>query len=275
MREKNCKVILVTGASSGLGLETAGALVSKGHIVYGTSRYKTDNQTGVKMLSMDVCTVASVENVVSTIMNEQGRIDILINIAGVGTGGALELTSQEEYDWTFNTNVLGLINVCRAVIPHMRKARSGKIINFSSIAGIIGIPYQGLYSASKFAIEGLSETYALELKQFGIKVCLVEPGDFATNFTSNRKMSTLTQNETDYQGPYTRCMEIIEKSENGGAQPSLLAKKVCNIVDSKNPSFRNLVGPFSQVLPVKLLAFIPTRLAQFILRSMYALESKY
>ena len=266
------QIVLVTGASSGLGRAAALALVAQGHTVYGTSRRVCDDLKAVKWCVMDVSNETSVEAVVSSIIAEQGRIDVLVNVAGVGTGGALELTTKEEYEWTFNTNVLGILNTCRAVLPHMRQRRMGKIINVSSIAGMVGVPYQGLYSASKFAVEGLSEAYVLELKTFGIKVCLVEPGDFATNFTINRSLSQLTKENADYSEIYERSMAIIEKSENAGARPELMARKVCALVNAKNPPFRNLVGPAAQVIPTKLLAFIPTKLAHYILRNMYAVD---
>ena len=266
------QVILITGASSGFGRATALALVAEGHIVYGTSRKVTPSNSleGVMMLDMDISKRETIDKAVAQIISEQGHIDVLINNAGVGTGGALELTTDEEYDLTFNTNVRGLINMCRAVVPFMRKQSSGKIINISSIAGILGIPYQGLYSGSKFAIEGLSEAYALELKKFGIKICLVEPGDFATGFTASRVKSQQTIIDQAYSESFDRCMKIVERDEQTGANPTLLARRICKLVKSKRPPFRSLVGNASQVIPVKLIGIIPTRLAQYILRKMYS-----
>ncbi len=274
-KERRPLVILITGASSGLGNECANLLSTFGHIVYGSSRNKYSHaNNNISMLEIDVTNTESIALAVSRIINEQGRIDVLINNAGVGTSGALELSTQEEYELTFNTNVLGTINMCQQVVPHMRKQRSGRIINISSIAGIIGIPFQGLYSASKFAIEGLSETYALELKPFGIDVCLVEPGDFNTNFTKNRLSSLSTTNNNDYSLMFYECMKIIIHSEENGEDPQFFAKKILKLVNSKHPKFRTIIGPFSQVFPIKLLKFIPQKFAQKTLSNMYALKTK-
>lgn len=149
--------------------------------------------------------------VVERILSEQGRIDVLINNAGIGIGGALELATEEEVNIQMNTNFFGVVNMCKAVLPSMRKARKGKIINISSIGGVMGIPYQGFYSASKFAVEGYSEALALEVHPFHIKVCVVEPGDFNTGFTDNRNISEQTRLDADYGESFLKSLEIIEK----------------------------------------------------------------
>ena len=142
------QVILITGASSGFGKITAQMLSERGHIVYGTSRKPSEDMNQVKMLVVDVTNSFSVCQAVERILSEQGRIDVLINNAGIGIGGALELATEEEVNIQMNTNFFGVVNMCKAVLPSMRKARKGKIINISSIGGVMGIPYQGFYSAS-------------------------------------------------------------------------------------------------------------------------------
>ena len=191
------QVILITGASSGFGKITAQMLSEQGHIVYGTSRKPSEDMNQVKMLVVDVTNSFSVCQAVERILLEQGRIDVLINNAGIGIGGALELATEEEVNIQMNTNFFGVVNTCKAVLSSMRKARKGKIINMSSIGGVMGIPYQGFYSASKFAVEGYSEALALEVHPFHIKVCVVEPGDFNTGFTDNRNISEQTRLDAD------------------------------------------------------------------------------
>ena len=141
------QIILITGASSGFGKITAQMLSEQGHIVYGTSRKPSENIGKVRMLVVDVTNSISVRQAVEQIISEQGRMDVLINNAGMGIGGALELATEEEVSMQMNTNFFGVVNMCKAVLPYMRKARRGKIINISSIGGVMGIPYQGFYSS--------------------------------------------------------------------------------------------------------------------------------
>jgi short-subunit dehydrogenase len=266
------KVILITGASSGFGKISAQILAERGHIVYGTSRKQTDSPEKVIMLAMDVTDPYSIQKIITHIYSEQGRIDVLINNAGMGIGGALELATQEEVLQQMNTNFFGVVNMCNAVLPYMRKARQGKIINISSIAGIMAVPYQGFYSASKFAIEGYSEALALELHPFHIKVCLVEPGDFKTGFTASRNISTATLNDSDYGERFAKALTLIEKAENQGSNPILLGKAMCRIVEKKKPSFRTLVGPLEQILFARVKSYLPNKVIQFILRSFYDIK---
>lgn len=150
------QVILITGASSGFGKFTAQMLSEQGHVVYGTSRKSSENIGNVRMIVVDVTNINSIQNTINKIISEQGKIDVLINNAGIGIGGALELATDQEVMTQMNTNFFGVVNMCKMVLPFMRKARKGKIINISSIGGVMGIPYQGFYSASKFAVEGLA-----------------------------------------------------------------------------------------------------------------------
>lgn len=235
------QIILITGASSGFGKITAHMLSEQGHIVYGTSRKPSENIGKVRMLVVDVTNSISVRQAVEQIISEQGRMDVLINNAGMGIGGALELATEEEVSMQMNTNFFGVVNMCKAVLPYMRKARRGKIINISSIGGVMGIPYQGFYSASKFAVEGYSEALALEVHPFHIKVCLVQPGDFNTGFTDNRNISELTGQNEDYADSFLRSLKIIEKEERNGYHPRKLGAAICKIVARKNPPFRTKV----------------------------------
>lgn len=266
------QIILITGASSGFGKITAQMLSEQGHIVYGTSRKPSENIGKVQMLVVDVTNSLSVRQAVEQIISEQGRMDVLINNAGMGIGGALELATEEEVGMQMNTNFFGVVNMCKAVLPYMRKARRGKIINISSIGGVMGIPYQGFYSASKFAVEGYSEALALEVHPFHIKVCLVQPGDFNTGFTDNRNISELTGQNEDYADSFLRSLKIIEKEERNGCDPRKLGAVICKIVARKNPPFRTKVGPLVQVLFAKSKSWLPDNMMQYALRIFYAIR---
>ena len=266
------QIILITGASSGFGKITSQMLSEQGHIVYGTSRKTSENMGKVKMLVVDVTNTSSIQQAIGQIISEQGRIDVLINNAGMGIGGALELATEREVDIQMSTNFFGVVNMCKAVLPYMRKARKGKIINISSIGGVMGIPYQGFYSASKFAVEGYSEALALEVHPFNVKVCLVEPGDFNTGFTDNRNISELTRQDSDYGESFLNSLKIIEKEERNGCHPRKLGSSICKIVARKNPPFRTKVGPVVQVLFAMSKSWLPDRVMQYALQIFYAIK---
>jgi len=265
-------VILITGASSGFGKAIAEELLQQGHAVYGTSRKIAENSAnGLKMLQLDVTLREQVKSAISHIIGHENRLDVVINNAGIGIGGAAELATPQEIDIQMNTNFLGVVNVCSEVLPHFRKQRKGLIINISSIGGIFGIPYQGFYSASKFAVEGYSEALSLETKQFGIKTVIIEPGDFSTGFTGNRIVSTETQNNDDYKKSFESVLKNIEKDETHGAKPEYLAKKIAKIINKKNPKLRYVVTPnILQKLSALLSHLLPGRLFQWIIRLFYS-----
>lgn len=250
------KVIIVTGASSGFGKMTAERLSSHGHIVYGICRREMHHQQ-IKYIQADVRDRNAIELIFKEIYDKEGHIDVLINNAGMGIGGSLEMATEEEIETQMNINFMGCVNMCQKVLPYMRKQRHGKIINLSSIGGIMGLPYQGFYSASKFAIEGFSEALSAEVKGFGITVSMVEPGDFATNFTASRNNSKATMDDPDYGPIFKRSLGLIEKEENGGLQPDVLARRIEKIVDSKHPRLRYVVANLEQWFSVVLKRLIP------------------
>lgn len=262
------KIILITGTSSGFGKATAELLAQQGHTVYGTSRTPHEHPT-IHFLQMDVTIRDSVEKGVAQLIAEQGRIDVLINNAGMGIGGSLEHATPDEIRLQMHTNFGGCVNLCQAVLPHMRRQHSGRIINLSSIGGIMGLPYQGFYSASKFAIEGFSEALAAEVRGFGISVSMVEPGDFATGFTSSRRNSPLAASDASYGPSFQRSLAIIEKEENGGLQPIVLARRIARIVDCRRPRLRYVVANLEQRLSVLLKRLLPGNMFVNILRNYY------
>ena len=262
------KVVLITGASSGFGKATAERLAKHGYTVYGTSRKEMDD-SDIHYIIMDVRDRESVKRGVEKVVAEEGRIDVLINNAGMGIGGSLELATEEEIDLQMGTNFGGCVNVCQAVLPVMRMQGEGRIINLSSIGGVMGLPYQGFYSASKFAIEGFSEALAAEVRGFGIRVSMVEPGDFATNFTARRRNSELTAKNAAYGSSFARSISIIEKEENGGLKPEKLAKKIEKIIESKKPRLRYVVANLEQKFSVVLKRILPGNMFVSILRNYY------
>lgn len=262
------QIIVITGASSGFGKAAAELLAAKGNTVYGLCRREMQD-SNIRYRQCDVRNREQIAAVVAEIVKEQGRVDVLINNAGMGIGGALELATEEEIDMQMGTNFMGCVNMCQAVLPYMRKARRGKIINLSSIGGVMGLPYQGFYSASKFAIEGFTEALAAEVTGFGIRVCMVEPGDFATGFTGSRKNSQATMNDPDYGPIFKRSLAIIEKEENGGLKPEVLARRIANLVEKKNPPLRNVVANLEQWLSVVIKRVLPGNWMVGILRDYY------
>lgn len=262
-------VILVTGTSSGFGLAIRRHLISKGHKVYGSSR--TADLSDPYTLAIDVRDAASAQLAIDKVIEREGSIDVLINNAGMGIGGAAELATPEEVDLQMGTNFIGCTNMCRAVLPYMRSQRKGMIINISSIAGRFAIPYQGLYSASKFAIEGYSQALALETKQFGIKIVCVNPGDFNTGFTKARKISQLTIENEDYEQSFARVLKNVEKDELGGGNPDLLARKIGKIVAKRHPRFHYIVAKDPiQSLAVYLSMILPQNFFHWIIRLFYS-----
>ena len=262
------KVIIVTGASSGFGKSIAERLAGRGHKVYGICRRPMENGS-VTYLQGDVRDAARMGEIVEEIYGREGRIDVLVNNAGMGIGGALELATEEEYRLQVETNFYGCVNACQRVLPYMRKQRAGQIINLSSIGGVMGLPYQGFYSASKFAIEGFSEALSAEVKRFGIKVSMVEPGDVATGFTASRRNSEATMNDPDYGSVFRHSLKLIEKEENGGLKPEKLAATVEKIINSRRPHLRYVVANFEQWLSVVLKRVCPGNWFVDILRDYY------
>jgi NADP-dependent 3-hydroxy acid dehydrogenase YdfG len=267
------KVILITGISSGFGKQTARLLAGKGHKVYGTVRKEAGMENGVTYLKMDLMNYDSVKLAVASVLEKEGRIDVLVNNAGMHTGGPIETSPIENIKLQMDTNFLGMVNLTREVLPVMRKQGSGTIINFSSIGGLMGLPFQAFYSAGKFAIEGFSEALRMEVKQFNIRIVIINPGDFHTNNSANRRNFLAPTNANDpYNAQFLKTMAIIEKDEAGGWEPQVLAKKLISIVESKNPRQRYIIASFEQKLAVALKYILPGKLFMMILADHYKIK---
>jgi short-subunit dehydrogenase len=267
------KIILITGISSGFGKETARLLSENGHIVYGTVRKNTFSDTKVHYLTMDLTDLNSIKITVSKVFEKEGRIDVLINNAGMHTGGAAETSPVENIRLQMDTNFLGMVHTTREVLPIMRKQGGGTIINFSSIGGLMGLPFQPYYSASKFAIEGFSEALRMEVSHFNIKIVLINPGDFHTSNSANRRNYLAPAGTDDpYSEQFNRTIKIIEKDEANGWRPELLAKKIVKIVETRTPRQRYIIGSFEQKLAVVLKYVLPGKLFRLILQDHYKIQ---
>lgn len=264
------KVILITGISSGFGKETAKLLAGKGHIVYGTVRKEVVKEKDINYLIMDLTDQKSIQRVVSDVLEKEGRIDVLINNAGMHAGGPIETSPVETIKLQMDTNFMGMVYMTREVLPAMRSQGGGLIINFSSIMGLMGLAFQAFYSASKFAIEGFSEALRMEVNKFNIKIVLINPGDFNTNNTSNRRNFLASEVLNDpYYEQFKKTLAIVEKEESAGWNPVILAKKIVKIVDSKNPRQRYIIASFEQKLAIVLKYVLPGKLFRKILEDHY------
>ena len=249
----NQKVAVVTGSSTGIGYETSLILARNGFLIYATMRnlnksesiesITTKENLPIHIKQLDVTDDTSVKNAVEAISSETGRIDILVNNAGYGLNGAFEDLAMDEIKAQYETNVFGLIRTTQAVLPIMRRQKSGTIINISSGAGRFGFPGSSAYVSTKFAVEGLSESMSYELEPFGIKVVLVEPGVIKTNFVDGMVIAKKSQ---DPKSPYSQIIQKMatgfEEMMKNGSSPNLVAKVVLNAATNENPSLRYLAG---------------------------------
>jgi len=269
MKTEDKKVILITGVSSGIGAVCADLLAKSGYIVYGTSRKIRESQSLFEVLKMDVTSEESIQNVVQYIVGKEKKIDILINNAGIGIAGPLENCSMEEIQMQFDVNFFGVVRMCKAVIPIMKARQEGTIINVSSLGGILGMPFQAYYTATKFAIEGFSETMHMELKRFRIKTILIEPGDIKTNFTDNRIIAKDAQGNDPDLIAFKNALDVIVKDETHGADPKMVAKLMLKIITKKNPALRYPATSFEQGLVPVLRRILPYFLFEKIIASHY------
>ena len=263
-------IILITGITSGFGRAMAAKLSEEGHKVYGTHRKDTETIPGVTYIKCEVTDEAQVEAAVKQVTAAEGRIDVFINNAGMGIGGPQEFSSLEDARRQMDVNWMGMVRFLHFVVPVMRRQHSGKIICLSSIGGLMGLPYQGLYSASKYAIEGYCESLRLELRGTGISVTVVEPGDFSTNFTAQRKCVAGPEVAEAYPN-YARSLASIEHDENTGLKPEFLAAKIAKIVVSRRPPYNVVIASFLQKLSVFVKKIVPRRTFAWILSLYYKL----
>ncbi|OIQ38562.1 MAG: short-chain dehydrogenase/reductase [Bacteroidetes bacterium MedPE-SWsnd-G1] len=265
------KVIFITGGSSGIGKSIGEFLSEKGYIVYGTSR----NPDNIKnhpfnLVALDVNNPKSISNAIAEVMTKEGRLDVLVNNAGMGITGPIEDTPTDEMRKVFDTNLFGAIDVAKAVLPIMRNQKSGLIINVTSIAGYMGLPYRGIYSATKGALELVTEAISMETKRFGINVTNVAPGDFATSIASGRYHTPVFKNSA-YKENYQLNLDLMDAHVDEGGDPIEMAKTVYKIINTKKPKLHYKVGDFMQKFSIVLKRILPDRMYEKLLMNHYKL----
>jgi len=265
------KVVLITGASSGVGQSTARLLAQRGYTVVGTSRNpaSTEPIPTVEMLALDVRADDSVRACLDAVFSRVGRLDILINNAGHELAGALEELSAEEVRDQFETNFFGVVRMVNAVLPFMRQQKCGHIINISSLSGLSAIPFLGIYSASKFALEGYTEALRHEVKPFHIHVSLTEAGFLRTPMMHHRQVAA--NRLVDYDQWRERALTAIRASEERGPGPELVTRTLLEIVSNPTPRLRHLIGRQAKWV-TRLRRFLPARLYEQGVRSTFSLD---
>jgi NAD(P)-dependent dehydrogenase (short-subunit alcohol dehydrogenase family) len=261
----NNKVILITGASSGIGLACADHLTARGWTVVGASR-RGVAPAPWHPLTMDVDDDASVENGVAQVVETYGRLDAVVANAGWGLAGAVELTSMAEAKAQLETNFFGVVRVVKAALPHLRASGDGRVVIVSSIGGVVGIPFQAFYSASKFALEGYGEALAYEVAPFHVGVTLVQPGNFRTEFTANRRDVSVESGRL-YDAAVAKAIHRMEQDEHNGADPLDAARAIERVLASRRPPRRISVGKPGERIGVIAKRVIPFRLFERAARS--------
>jgi NAD(P)-dependent dehydrogenase (short-subunit alcohol dehydrogenase family) len=274
-------IALITGSSSGIGLATSLYLARRGYTVWATMRNLEkaselrkiieSERLPIELAQLDVCDDSSVKETIMQILQKSGRIDVLVNNAGYGLRGAIEEVSLDEWKRQFETNFFGVIRVTQAVLPQMRAQRSGAIVNISSVLGRMAIPFSGPYTASKFALEGLTETLRYELAPWNIKVVLIEPGFIATNFQQNAQLAQASQSQ---DSPYALFKQAsgrrVQRNIYRAAPPERVAETIYRAITHPRPKLRYAVGRDARlVLPLR--RFLPEGLFERILKRQLGL----
>lgn len=260
------KTVLVTGASSGVGRSIATHLARQGYRVFGTSRHPRDETAdGFHMLPLDVTDDSSVTACVAAVLERADGLDVLVNNAGVDLVGAVEETTLADAKWIFDTNFFGIVRMTQAVLAHMRVQRSGQIINISSALGRAGWPFEAFYCASKYALEGYTESLRYEMALFGIKVSSVQPGFFRSNiFNAQRYPHSPV---AEYDGPRKQAIQLGKKWSETAPDPLPVARRVQRIIESRSPRLRYPVGleaifapPLAHLLPEWVILWLGRRM---------------
>lgn len=261
--------ILVTGTTTGIGKAISERLSKEGHVVFGTSRnpdgfkYKTT----FECIQLDITSQKSIDDCVSSFASKNISIDVLINNAGIGVCGAIEETSDQLAREQIETNFWGAVNITKAFLPQMRNRKQGKILFITSLAGLIGVPYQGFYAASKHALEGFCKSLRYEINEFNISVSVIEPGFFKTNLHSSFKYAEAIIK--DYSNTREKALKEFENSIEHAPSPIKVADTVVRVINSKSPKYSYRVGKDARFLP--LLQFFSYRLFEIGTRKKFNL----
>ena len=265
------KVVLITGGSSGIGKSVGEYLQAKGFKVYGTSRNPDRYPDSVfPIVALDVTKAETISSCIAEVLKQESKIDVLINNAGAGITGPIEEIPDAEIKRNFETNLFGPINVIKAVLPTMRLRKSGLIINVTSIAGYMGLPYRGIYSASKGALELITEAFRMELKDFNIHMSNVAPGDFATNIAAGRYHAPV-KDDSPYKEKYGNSLKMMDEHVDSGNDPKQMAEAILKIIQTKKPRTHYKVGAFMQKFSIVLKRILPDTFYEKILMNHYKL----
>lgn len=262
------KVILVTGASSGMGQEIAQHLNRVGHQVYGASRSIAAAE-GMTPLTMDVTDEQSVSATLETILASAGRIDSVVHCAGISIAGSLEDTSIEEAKRLFDTNYFGAVRMTRAVLPTMRAQSHGQVMLIGSIGGLIGLPFIGHYSASKFALDGFMQALRTEIHPFGVDATVIHPGDYKTAIAANQVTAVRADDASPYAVACKRTVDLYTENVNAAPEPVAIAKLVARLVQRKKLAPNYVVGSALEKAGVGLKSWLSASSFEFILRKIY------
>jgi len=265
------KVVLISGASTGFGRSIAKLLSSNGFSVYGTSRNpkKYTDFEGLELLKYDLTSFKDSKNLVKKILSAEGKIDILINNAGSGFAGPIEEMSIKDAKHLFDINFFGHIDLIQAVLPSMRKNKRGIIVNITSIAGYNTVPFGSIYSASKYSMECLGASLNMELKDFGIRVVNIAPGDYRTEVFNKRIKTNLNIN-SPYYSRYKKFSETVKYNmDEQSRDPIEVAKLTLKIINSENPGIHYIVGHFLQKFSISLKKILPEKLYQKLIMDHY------
>ena len=262
---KHKKAALVTGGSSGIGLEIARSLKKKGYTVYEMSR-RAEGPKGINHIVADVTDEAQVQAAVARVLQNEKHIDLLVNNAGFGISGAIEFTETEDARKQLDVNFFGMVNVTKAVLPSMRERGKGRIVNISSVASPIAIPFQAYYSASKAAIQSYSLALLNEVKPFGVKVITILPGDIATGFTAAREKSIA--GDDVYEGRISKSVAVMEHDEQNGISPKAAGRFIAKKATKRNPKPMYIVGDTYRLLYLAS-RLVPARFLYFVVGKLY------
>ena len=266
------KIILITGASSGLGKAMAKHLSALNYRVFGTSR-NPDNYsktTGFELLPLDLTQPEQFQKLIDEVIIKAGRIDVLINNAGLGITGPIEETDLAAMKSNFDTNFFGPLALSQIVLPQMRKQKSGLIINITSIGGYMGLPFRGIYSASKGALGIATEALRMEVKSQNINLVTLAPGDYATDIASRRHHSPLNES-SPYHVAYKHSLDTMNDHIDSGGNPLDVAKLVVKIIESSQTHVHYKSGSFLQKFSIVLKKLLPDTLYEKLLMNHYKL----
>ncbi len=266
------KVVLITGGSSGIGKSIGIYLRSKGFSVYGTTRdlKKHPDFSSFELLELDVTDSESIQIAIHQIIKKEGRLDVLVNNAGIGITGPVEETPHDEILKAFDTNFHGPLYMIKAVLPQMRKQQAGLIINITSIAGYMGLPYRGVYSATKGAMALITEAFRMEIKDFGIHMTTLAPGDFATNIATGRYHVPVSKS-SPYKKHYADTLQMINDDVDSAGDPIAVAEKVLKIIKTTKPKVHYKVGMPMQIFSLVLKKILPDKIYERLLLNHYKL----